>query len=189
MRKLLIVALFSLLASATLSAQQQPSDLGGEFRRHEINLSYGFPTSTMALTTFVKIITLGFAEVDNMSVGALNLDYLCYPIKHIGVGATAGYEYCFEPANADYTARYHYMTLMATAKFYWFNKPYVGMYSRIALGATYGVGATNGERHLRLLPAYQVSGVGLEAGGKVRGFIELGSGSMGVFQGGVRVKF
>ena len=189
MRRLIFIVLFSLLACGSLLAQQQPSEVGGEFRHHEISLSYGFPTTTMAVNTFAKLITLGFGEIDNMSVGALNIDYLYYPIKHIGVGVTAGYEYCFEPENADYTSRYSYFTIMAAAKFYWFNKPYVGMYSRLALGATYGYGATNGESSYRFLPAYQISAVGLEVGGKVRGFLEVGSGSMGVFQGGIRFKF
>ncbi len=163
---------------------------GAEFRPHEVDLSWGTATTPIIFNTFIKLITLGFAHIDNFSYGALHLSYLYYPTKHLGIGATMSYEHGFQnKENNKYVASYHYCSAMANLKLYWFNFPYVGMYSRFGLGATFGYGRTDNEYEMRWLPAFQLSIAGVEAGGKLRGFVEYGVGTMGVLQLGLRYKF
>lgn len=162
---------------------------GGEFRNHEIGVSYGIYTGPQLLNVFVEILSLSFAEVDLRSTGAVSASYLYFPIKHVGVGGTLGYQRGREPVGAEFTCSRNYVTAMATAKFYWFNKPYVGMYSSLSAGATYIFGEYNGASERMWRFAGQVSAVGLEAGGRLRGFIECGLGTMGLLRAGLCVKF
>lgn len=162
---------------------------GGEFRRHEIGVGYGLYTGPQLFNFLAELFTFSLAEVDLRSTGAVSAGYLYFPIKHIGVGGTLGYQRGNEPAGADFTCSRNYLTAMATAKFYWFNKPYVGMYSSLSAGATYIFGEYNGEKESTWRMAGQVSAVGLEAGGRLRGFIECGFGTMGLFRMGLCVKF
>lgn len=189
MRKLLLISIAVLVLCPVLSAQRPASDRGGEFRHNEIGLSYGVGTTPTVINAFATIFSLGTTKLDNMSYGALSLDYHYFPIKHVGIGGTICYEQGFTDEHRDYTTNSHYFTLMAGAKFYWFNTPYVGMYSRASLGATAIYRVTDGDIRYGWLPAYQLGIAGIEVGGKVRGFFEFGSGNRGVFQAGIRAKF
>lgn len=183
--------------AATVSEQTLPDDgftepravRGGEFRNHEIGVGYGLYTGPQLLNLFAEIVSFSLAKVDLRSSGAVSASYLYYPIKHVGVGGTVGYQRGREPAGADFTCSRNYVTAMAMAKAYWFNKPYIGMYSSLSVGASYIFGEYNGasERMWRL--AGQLSAVGLEAGGRLRGFVELGLGTMGLLRMGLCIKF
>ena len=162
---------------------------GGEFRRHELSLGYGLVTLPQSVNVLAEIVTFSLAQSDLSFSGAASLDYHYFPIKHVGVGGTLAYEYGRSPSDSKYTSSHSYITLMPSAKFYWFNRPYFGMYSRIALGATYVCGKYNGAFEQRWMPAFQLSPIALEAGGRVRGFVELGYGTSGIFQAGLKVKF
>lgn len=162
---------------------------GGEFRHHEIGAGYGLYTGPQLLNVFVEFLSFSLAEVDLRSTGAVSASYLYFPIKHIGVGGTLGYQHGSEPRGADFTCSRNYLTALAMAKFYWFNKPYVGMYSSLSVGASYIFGEYNGAREHTWRVSGQLSAVGLEAGGRLRGFIECGLGTMGVFRMGLHVKF
>ena len=65
---------------------------GGEFRNHEIGVGYGLYTGPQLLNLFTEILTFSLAKVDLRSSGAVSASYLYYPIKHVGVGGTVGYQ-------------------------------------------------------------------------------------------------
>ncbi len=182
MRKiLLLTALVSLFSISTAAAQ--------DYGRNEISVSYGTVSHTQITNLFVELITLSFAEVDIRFTGTMTAEYLRYVSRGIALGGTFVYEFGREPQGADFKCRSHYMSLMPTAKFFWFNKEHVGMYSRLALGATYMHGVAEGDKLWKVRPAFQLSAICLEAGGKVRGYFELGYGTQGLALAGVKVRF
>lgn len=189
MRKFFVTTALLLGFVWSSSAQYVSHDRGAEWRDHEIGLAHGMVTQQLLINSFVKIFSLGFADIDTMLYGATSGEYLYYVNKHIGLGGTLGYEFGREGQNADYKARFHYLTVMPTAKFYWFNRPYVGMYTRMSLGATFGLGSVDQQQSMRVLPAFHLGAVAVEVGGKFRFFTELGFGSLGLIQAGFRFKF
>lgn len=183
MKRTLLLTIFVLMFGApTLSAQE-------DYKRNEISVSYGTVTNTQITNLFVEFVSLSFAELDIRMSGAANFEYLRYVKRGIALGGGLTYEYGREPRNADFRCRNHYITLMPTAKFYWFNLEHVGMYSRLGLGATFMYGESDGEHGTAWRAAFQLSGICLEAGGKVRGFIELGYGTQGLALAGIKVRF
>lgn len=173
------------MTTLSASAQERMPDYG----KNEITVSYGGPSTMNVISLFGIIITLGQAELDTLYTGGISVGYLHYVHPYIGVGAMATYEYGYTPAERKTQSSHHYINVMPQAKFYWFNHKHIGMYSRIGAGAMYVHGAIDGERHSYLSWTYQLSAICLEAGGKVRGFLELGSGCMGMIVAGVKVNF
>ena len=190
MRRLLFATIATLAISFGASAQGVSAQQGAEYRPHEVSLSYGYITQQFLVNNFIHRVTLGQGDIEPMLFGAVSGEYLYFVNKHIGVGGTLSYEYGREAPNKEnLKARFHYCTVMPTAKFYWFNRPYVGMYTNISAGATFGLGTKNGEFETRILPAFHLGAVGLEAGGQLRGFLEVGFGVKGFIQAGIRYKF
>ena len=205
MRTVCLLCAVVLLACGTVSAQESmPADAarvaamddaqtvdvrGGEFRRHELSFGYGLGTAPQFANILAEIITFTLVRSDLVFSGAGSVDYYYYPIKHIGVGGTLVYEHGRSLSDSNYKSSHNYITLMPSAKFYWFNRPYVGMYSRIGVGATYVCGSYNGTFEQWWMPAFQLSAIALEVGGRVRGFVELGYGTAGTLQVGMKVKF
>lgn len=83
-----------------------------------------------------------------------------------------------------------YLTLMPTAKFYWFNREHFGMYTRLAIGGTYRMESTNGVSDNSFMVNGQISPVCIEFGGEhFRGFLEEGLGANGSAFGGIKYSF
>mgnify|MGYP006936001231 FL=1 len=84
---------------------------------------------------------------------------------------------------------------MPSIKWYWVNKNHFGLYCKAAVGPilvsctaeNYEYNTSNSESGI--YPMFQVSPIGVEFGGKFRGFAELGLGDQGLVLGGVRYKF
>ncbi len=190
MRRLLLTTIATIAVSLSVSAQGISAVEGAEWRDHEVSLSYGYITQQFLFNNLFQLISLGQADIEPLLFGAASGEYLYYVNKFIGLGGTLSYEYGREaPNQKELRARFHYCTVMPTAKFYWFNRPYVGMYTNISVGATFGLGVKNGEFESRILPAFHLGAVGLEAGGQLRGFLEVGFGVKGFIQAGIRYKF
>lgn len=95
----------------------------------------------------------------------------------------------------------NFITVMPSVKLQWFNTNVVGMYSKVALGASVMAvpktidvvvdGQTQKEsldRMPSVLPAFQANPICIEVGGQnVRGFLETGWGMQGLIMGGVRI--
>ena len=97
------------------------------------------------------------------------------------------------------TGKKYYMTLMPAAKFDWLRKKNVGIYSKVAVGATLmkerEVQEVDGKKEeihddTDVMFNFQASLLGVEVGSlKLRGFAELGVGEQGIIQAGIRYKF
>lgn len=185
MRRLTVIVAAMMLATLPLSAQEHKRP---DYGKNEIGVSYGYLTNNMTVAVFAEVLTLGHSDIDSFYSGGASINYLHYVHPVVGVGAVATYEYGWEPEHAaDF--HHHYYTLMPQVKIYWFNRKYVAMYSRIGIGATYLHGRRDGVRDTSWRPAFQLSGICLEAGGRVRGFLELALGNMGNLLAGVKVNF
>lgn len=190
--------LFSVLLTMLFStAFAQKSNSGSKIkinthRKHEISLNYGYGSFNQIIGAVIVIGSFGLAHRDLEYTGAIGAEYLYYPIANIGVGGSVVYEYGHGTSgeNNENHSRHHYITLMPTAKFYWFNQAHVGMYSRLGVGATYVSGKYNDAPDNSWRPAFQASLVSIDFGREgFRGFLELGCGTQGFISGGFRVRF
>ena len=199
MKKFFLLVVAAIFSVTTLSAQ----DLAAEsespveevrqelvYGKNEIRVSYGALTFNQGVNLFVEIITLTFAQMDINLTGAINVEYMRYLTHWATIGVSASYEYGREGKNEEVKSRHHYITLMPTTKLFWFNRAHFGMYSRLGVGVTYAYGHIDGEDNSHWRPAFQLSGVCLEAGGdSVRGYLELGWGTQGFVQLGISTRF
>lgn len=189
MRRVTAIVAAMMLATLTLSAQRPQERPKAEYGKNEIGVSYGIITTNMTTAVFFDLLTLGHADIDSFYSGGASINYLHYVHPNVGLGAIATYEYGWEPSEVATDFHHHYYTVMPQTKLYWFNRKYVGMYSRIGIGATFVHGRKDGVRDTSWRPAFQLSGICIEAGGRVRGFLELALGNMGNILAGVKVNF
>lgn len=176
-------------------------------RMQEINLQYGYFTlpqiAVIVGGIFVPAFSGGQVLVSEfVTTGSIGLQYYHY----IGSGRWAfGVDASFEytsfkmapKANPDNVsqARMSFLSLMPGVKAEWFNTPYFGMYSKLALGVTgYFSTQKDSDGVDRIKPAamfaLQANPVCMEFGSPaVRGFIEAGFGTQGIIMGGLKYCF
>ena len=201
-----IKSLLAILAISVVfcaSAQAQES----EETRHEIAISYGAVPNSTWIDILTDVIPAMFGEDhdDYMCVGPIGLEYFYHTSPLIGVGAVAVFTTNNENGYYKQVKSSHfnrtYFTFMPSVKFNWLRKKSWGLYSKLALGATYAhivnedydnQGNKSGEKLTvnDLLFNFQVSAIGFEVGSShVRAFTELGIGEQGIVLAGVRYKF
>lgn len=189
-------ACFLLPPASILNAKE---NTGG---KHEISVSYGVAPLADWASFASTIITLGTVYYGNGKyMGAINASYV-YNINNIvALGAT----YSFSKSSEDlyllykYVGRQHnqYHTIMPTVKVNWLHRGIVTLYSRAAVGITFGncdADYTNEENSKikttgdKTQVGFQCSPVGIELGRKVAFFAETGLGNMGSIIAGLRLK-
>lgn len=155
MKKYLFI---TLLIISAVAAQAQSFTKS----KHDLSIGWGFGSMPM--------IGLAIGDLDGkMGSGAINLQYMYNTSEKFAVGLGVTYE---NAAHSDC------ITIMPTARLYWFQKPAVAMYSRLAAGYS---SISDGKW------GAQVSPVAVEFGkGNVRGFVEGGFGFQGMLIGGVK---
>ena len=91
-----------------------------------------------------------------------------------------------------------FITLMPSVKFNWLRKKGFGMYSALSAGVMFlslscsdDLKKADPEAKDETLTSFmfQATALGIEFGGKLRGFAELGLGEKGTICGGLRYKF
>lgn len=194
-RLLLAVLAISALMSVPAQAQEET--------RHEIGISYGTVPNSTWIDILTEVIPAVFGETyDNHHyVGPIGLEYYYHTSPLIGVGAVAVYATNNEDGFQKEVKTSHltksYFTFMPSVKFNWLRKTNWGMYSKVAIGATYAHLTNEVYNDAKketivndLVFNFQASLLGIEAGNQhVRGFVELGMGEQGIALGGVRFKF
>lgn len=135
------------------------------------------------------------------STGCIGVSYHRSLGKTVSVGGTLSYTRVYsgfhgkeDPAVTGKFAL-NWIVAMAASKFYWFKKPGVAMYTKVGLGAGMSLnrftkkdadGTQGGSSNVVWAPAAQLSPVGIEFGGRFRGFVELGVGMEGILNAGVK---
>lgn len=193
--------------------------VAGSYRenRNEINVMYGkvsVPGTASVLAaalTSVSSSSMTMTVTGFKNTGSMGLEYFHYTQSGtwaFGVAAV------YEKSSMDLTFKdtqnsktgttgfsMNFITVMPSVKLQWFNTNVVGMYSKVALGASVMAvpktidvvvdGQTQKEsldRMPSVLPAFQANPICIEVGGKnVRGFLETGWGMQGLVMGGLRI--
>ena len=175
--------------------------------RHEIGISYGAIPNSVWIDVLTDLIPAMFGETFNNHhyVGPVGLEYYYHTSPLVGVGAVAVFASNNEDGFHNEIQTSHmtksYFTFMPSVKLDWLRKHNWGMYTKLAVGATYthftdqdydNNGKKTDDKTVSkdMIFNFQASLVGIEAGNDhVRGFAELGVGEQGVVLGGVRFKF
>lgn len=192
----------ALMATTAINAQN--SEL-----KNEIGVSYGAGLSLIgdgignALGRGLIEVGSGVYKWDNeKNFGSLAVEYFRHMVNpRLAVGGIAA----FALAGEDIVRRDDdtkagdrtrtYFTLMPAIKYSWVNNDHFAFYSKLAVGGTLMNEKGNNddvkksENDSKLYFAFQVSALGIEFGGKLRGFLELGAGEQGIALAGLKYKF
>ena len=216
-----------LLCGFSVNAQAQSRYEYGT--KDEVAVSFGYITNSQIFNAFSELFeVMGSAMITGITTGGQYVGYSTYDDKSyvpafsveyfhhlnpwLSIGAIGCLNYyssdmyCNWQDNNGHTTKEKvgngkkcFATVMPAVKFDWLRQKHIGLYSKIAVGATYMYEKDvqdnkRGEKDLYsdsdILINFQATFVGFEAGSeKVRGFAELGVGEQGIFSAGVRMKF
>lgn len=201
MKKYLIMAAAAIMTAVSVNAQSV------EYPKNEISVSYGYLSNSQWIDGFETIFSSIFGErYDEDSekfIGPIAITYFHHVKDWIAVGAMGVYGHSSKDVVDGSkaivgTGKNTYITIMPAVKLDWYRREHVGMYSKLALGATYrseslkfnaNSNRTNGDEssfHFN----WQATVFGIEVGSpNVRGFFEGGVGEQGLASVGIRYKF
>lgn len=175
--------LLALLMPFTLSAQDY---------RHEISVSYGllsFSNVYDMLSVLPENSKYSQLEIDKM-LGPVSVEYYNRVSSWLSVGLTGVYSSMEGDVIDNNKTSYHFrgkhITAMPGLKLHWLRTDGFNMYSKAALGASFG---KDRENKSNVILNFQVSPVGIEFGTHFCVFGEFGFGEQGVLNLGVRAKF
>lgn len=191
-RTLTIIAAAVTIAATTLftapaARAQAPQEC------NEINVGYGQLTFMDAAHFFggalATLFTAGYATFDNFkSYGSVNAEYY----RTLGNVVSLGAAFSWFGGSADIvdnekvktgTSEYSGIAIMPAAKFYWFRKQHVAMYSKAALGLMLlkDHDAEAGAQQYDPYFMAQLTLVSIQFGGeRLKGYLEFGGGAQGL---------
>lgn len=188
------VALMTIVGVQTAMAQD-------EFK-HEVAISYGALSNSQILDVFEEAITAPFQGnttlKDDKFFGPISAEYFYHLQPWIGIGGILVYGQKKGDLYSDADNKKigedknTYLTVMPAAKFDWFRRANVGLYSKVGVGVTLRHDVTDDidydESNMHV--NWQLTAIGVEVGSKqIRAFAELGAGEQGIVLGGIRCKF
>lgn len=188
------VALMTIVGVQTAMAQD-------EFK-HEVAISYGALSNSQILDVFEEAIMAPFQGgttlKDDKFFGPISAEYFYHLQPWIGIGGILVYGqkkgdlYSDSDNKKIGEDKNTYLTVMPAAKFDWFRRANVGLYSKLGVGVTlrHDVSEDIDYDESNLHVNWQLTAIGVEVGSKqIRAFAELGTGEQGIFLGGIRCKF
>ena len=197
MKKIVLMVVAAMMATMTVQAQNE--DL-----KNEIGVSYGAGLSLIGDGIGNGIGKAfgqlgGYKYTNDKQFGSLSVEYFRHlnSNNRVAIGGIFAYSRYGEDELKDNVKvgdrTRNYFTLMPAVKYYWVNKNNFGLYSKVAAGATYMSSKVteNGvdENNSKVYFMCQVSAIGVEFGGKLRGFVEAGVGEQGIVLAGLKYKF
>jgi hypothetical protein len=186
---------------ATMGVNAQNEEL-----RHEVSVAYGGPSLSQFGSGLGEGLGLAFtnSEYDDGNIfGPISAEYFYHPNNpRLAVGGIITYS----KWDSDVLRRSNhndklgernrnYLSVMPGIKWYWVNKNSFGFYSKAAAGPMFVFCKSEDYESNKSLTQngtyflFQCSPIGIEFGGKFRGFAEIGLGEQGVLLGGLRYKF
>ena len=188
------VALMTIVGVQTAMAQD-------EFK-HEVAISYGALSNSQIIDIFEEAITAPFQGnttlKDDKFFGPISAEYFYHLQPWIGIGGILVYGqkkgdlYSDSDNKKIGEDKNTYLTVMPAAKFDWFRRANVGLYSKLGVGVTlrHDVSEDIDYDESKMHVNWQLTAIGVEVGSKqIRAFAELGTGEQGIFLGGIRCKF
>ena len=198
MKKLLVMIAVAMMAATNVNAQN-----GYDDTKHEVAISLGGASNSQWIDVFEDLTIAMFAGKlgDRDFTGPFSAEYFYHVKNWFGVGGIFVYGHSTQDVEEGSMnigeVNNNYITLMPAAKFDWLRKKHFGMYSKLAVGATYRsekIDYKNSDHEdyseNGLHVNWQISLLGIEAGSPtLRGFVELGTGEQGIGLIGLRYKF
>lgn len=191
MKKFLVVMAAIMMTAMSVNAQDE--------QRSEVGVFYGTSSASNILSVFSTMFSAAVGDQSSWW-GPVGVEYYYHltPVVAVGgVGVIAGCKAIDEKTNEkDLTQTY--ITLMPSVKFNWLRKSGFGMYSAASAGMMIssvsigeGVQQYDPEAEDETLATFifNVTALGVEFGGNLRGFAELGLGEKGVLCAGLRYRF
>ena len=188
------VALMTIVGVQTAMAQD-------EFK-HEVAISYGALSNSQIIDIFEEAITAPFQGgttlKDDKFFGPISAEYFYHLQPWIGIGGILVYGQKKGDLYSDSDNmivgedKNTYLTVMPAAKFDWFRRANVGLYSKLGVGVTlrHDVSEVIDYDESNMHVNWQLTAIGVEVGSKqIRAFAELGTGEQGIVLGGIRCKF
>ena len=172
--------------------------------RNEFSITYGqYTVPQFAYVmggVFGAMFTAGHFTFENPKmIGAAGVEYVHYVNGWLGFGGAAMCDYMTADAmnvdsNGNKTPNGKFklgvVSAMPVVKFAWLNREHVGLYSKLAAGAGYTFTGDNTEIKDNFMFAFQATPIGVDFGGeRFRGFVEVGIGTQGIANVGVRWLF
>lgn len=196
MKKIIVLMVAVLMVSFGAKAQS-----GYDNTKHEIGVTYGILSNSQWIDALEEVVGLmvGATFSNEKFTGPIGIEYFYHAKNWLSVGGIFAYGKntrdvaSMSSALPEGKMTHTYLTIMPSVKLDWLRKEHFGMYSKLAVGATFRTQSTSGvqsdsdtKAHLN----WQASLLGMEAGSpKVRGFAEFGMGEQGVIVFGIRYKF
>lgn len=202
--KILLTALLVLTAYCAYGQEIRENPALGQQRpdpKHEFRFSAGaYPILIDDLDSWNYPCDTGtgfeatkYRQGSTYTTGAFTASY-SYRCKKWNFGLSVSYthEYYRLYSNLDGSAlkRYsaNFISLIPTARYTWFQRRSVRLYSAAGLGVTFFTGDKNAYTQSSAV-GIQLTYVGISAGKRFFGFAELGTGAHGVLTGGVGYRF
>jgi hypothetical protein len=190
MKKVIMMVVAAMMATVSVNAQDE---------KHEIGVFYGVESAS----NFASYVTSAFAAAagDQSSFwGPVGVEYYYHVSPVVGVGGVASYAGCkaIDKKTNTKDLNEKFITVMPSVKFNWLRKKSFGMYSALSAGVMFASVSVEGEAKTADPDAkdetvttfmFQATALGLEFGGKVRGFVEAGVGEKGLLCAGLRYRF
>jgi len=182
MKKLMLIAAM-MVAALNVSAQEEEP-------KNEIGISYGFGSLSNLVSVFSEAFNFGSSDQSGFW-GPVALEYYYHVSPVVGVGAVATISGCSweNSSGLSKNSTSTYYSFMPSVKFNWLRKNHFGMYSKAAAGILVQHASNDATTKNYTNFVYHLSALGIEFGGQLRGFAELGWGEQGVFLAGLRYKF
>ena len=189
----------TLLALAVVFAGYAKNDKD----HNEFTITYGQVTVPQFAYVFGGAMgvafSLGHFTFDNAHMfGVAGIEYVHYVNNWLGFGGMVLCDYMTADAysvdsdgNKTPKGKFDlgFVSAMPVVKFAWFNRPHVGLYSKLGVGAglSFDDDSSFGENFTW---SGQITPIGIDFGGEsFRGFVEAGVGMQGVVSAGVRWLF
>lgn len=199
MKKIILMVAVAMMTAINVNAQNE--DL-----HHELSLSYGLGSIAQLGDGIGEGLGLAFTDTeydDGSIVGPITLEYFYhFNNPRLALGASFTYSKWDSKILVRNTESQvgernrNFFSVLPSFKSYWINKNSFGLYSKVAAGVGFLKCTDKDFRNNNVEKddngcyfMFQLSFIGAEFGGKVRGFAELGVGDQGFAQAGVRYKF
>lgn len=181
MRKILLTLLF---VTAAVAARAQ-------FGRGELRVAYGVAPVTNWVDSYSDLLSKIKGEDPSLSGwGAVSVGYQLRIIGGLGIGVDAVYASNRQKERGGgQRVDSRYWSVMPNLKWRWLNLKVLSLYSRAGVGASFTKAEADAEWEKSTKVAFQVSPLGLEVGGRLAAFAEVGVGSAGCLLVGARVRF
>ena len=178
------LAMTAMMATVSVNAQE-------EMPMNEIAVAYGAGSNTDFIGSMSKGMFTG-KQLDYWGPVSVEYFHRLTSNNRLGLGAVFVVGGCKWDDSSD--AKSQYYTIMPAVKYNWSVGKNVSWYSKAAIGLTFRsqsgtTGTSSKDDDASTIFNFQASVVGVEVGGALRGFAELGWGEQGIILAGLRLKF